>query len=49
MQVQKTFSKLECTGKKKETRRDRFLADLEQLVPWAQLVAQVVPFYSDNI
>jgi len=25
--VQKTFSELEYTGKKKQTRRDRFLAD----------------------
>ena len=46
--VQKTFSELEYTGKKKQTRRDRFLADVEQLVPWAQLEAQVVPFYSDT-
>lgn len=45
--VQKTFSELEYTGKKKQTRRDRFLADLEQLVPWAQLEAKVAPFYSD--
>lgn len=40
--VQKTFSELEYTGKKKQTRRDRFLADLEQLE------AQVVAFYSDT-
>ncbi len=46
--VQKTFSELEYTGKKKQTRRDRFLADLEQLVPWAHLEAQVVPFYSNT-
>nr|WP_275023025.1 hypothetical protein [Pseudomonas syringae group genomosp. 3] len=46
--MQKTFSELEYTGKKKQTRRDRFLADLEQLVPWAQLEAQVAPFYSNT-
>lgn len=46
--VQKTFSELEYTGKKKQTRRDRFLADLEQLVPWAELESQVIPFYSDT-
>ncbi|KPB66411.1 IS5 family transposase [Pseudomonas amygdali] len=46
--MQKTFSELEYTGKKKQTRRDRFLADLEQLVPWAHLEAQVVPFYSNT-
>jgi IS5 family transposase len=33
--AQETFSELEYTGKKKQTHRDRFLADLEQLAPWA--------------
>lgn len=46
--MQKTFSELEYTGKKKQTRRDRFLADLEQLLSWAQLEAQVAPFYNDT-
>ncbi|ANF89316.1 Transposase (plasmid) [Pseudomonas antarctica] len=46
--MQKTFSELEYTGKKKQTRRDHFLADIEQLVPWAQLEAQVAPFYGDT-
>lgn len=46
--VQKTFSELEYTGKKKQTRRDRFLADFEQLLSWAQLEAQVAPFYNDT-
>jgi len=34
--VQKTSSELEYTGKKKQAHRDRFLADLEQLVPLAE-------------
>jgi IS5 family transposase len=46
--MQKTFSELEYASKKKLTRRDRFLADLEQLVPWAMLEAQVAPFYADT-
>lgn len=46
--MHKTFSELEYTGKKKQTRRDRFLADIEQLVPWAQVEAQVAPFYTNN-
>lgn len=46
--MQKTFSELEYAGKKKLTRRDRFLADLEQLVPLALLEAQVAPFYADG-
>lgn len=44
--MQRTFSELEYAGNKKLTRRDRFLADLEQLVPWALLKAQVAPFYA---
>ena len=46
--MQKTFSELEYIGKKKRTRRDRFLTDIEQLVPWTQLEAQVAPFYGDT-
>ena len=39
------FSQAECAGKKKQTRRDRFLAEMEQVVPWARLVARLQPFY----
>jgi transposase, IS5 family len=30
---------LEYAAKKKRTRRDRFLADIEAVTPWADLVA----------
>jgi len=43
--VQTTFSELEYAGKKKRTRRDRFLADIEVVTPWADLVAVIEPFY----
>jgi IS5 family transposase len=46
--MQKPCSELEYSGNKKQTRRNRFLADLEQLVPWAQPEAQVAPFYGDT-
>ncbi|SEL78891.1 transposase, IS5 family, partial [Atopomonas hussainii] len=46
--MQKTFSEAEYAGKKKLTRRDRFLSDLEQLTPWTLLEAQIAPFYADN-
>ncbi|QCG68266.1 IS5/IS1182 family transposase [Pseudomonas veronii] len=46
--MQKTFSELEYTSKKKQTRRDRFPSDIEQLVPWAQLEVQVAPLYRDT-
>jgi len=43
--VQTSFSELEYAGKKKRTRRDRFLADIEAVTPWADLVAVIEPFY----
>ncbi|MEJ2676925.1 MAG: transposase, partial [Acidihalobacter sp.] len=43
--MQSSFSDLESVAKKKRTRRDRFLGDLEQLVPWAALVEALEPHY----
>ena len=43
--MQTSFSDLEYAGKKKQTRRERFLAQLEALTPWAQLEAALAPFY----
>ena len=45
MQRQGSFSQAEYAGKKKQTRRDKFLAEMEQVVPWARLVDRVRPFY----
>jgi transposase, IS5 family len=45
MQRQGSFSEAEYAGKKKQTRRDKFLAEMEQVVPWARLVARLQPFY----
>ena len=43
--MQTSFSDLEYAGKKKQTRRERFLAQLDTLTPWAQLEAALAPFY----
>jgi IS5 family transposase len=43
--MQMTFSELEYAAKKKETRRDRFLAEIEAVTPWAELEAVIEPFY----
>ena len=40
-----SFSQAEYTGKKKQTRRDKFLAEMEQVVPWARLVERLRPLY----
>src|SRR5580765_6545353 len=45
MQRQGSFSQAEYAGKKKQTRRDKFLAEMEQVVPWARLVTRLQPFY----
>ena len=45
MSQQISFSQHEYTGKKKTTRRERFLKEMEQVVPWARLEALIVPHY----
>lgn len=43
--MQRSFSDLEYAAKKKVTRRDRFLAEIEAVTPWAALIAAIEPFY----
>src|SRR5437763_638298 len=45
MRRQGSFSQAEYAGKKKQTRRDRFLAEMEEVVPWARLVERLRSFY----
>src|SRR5437588_12830211 len=45
MQRQGSFSQAEYAGKKKQTRRDKFLAEMEAVVPWARLVERLRPLY----
>ena len=42
---QLTFASLSYELKKKQTRRERFLLEMEQVVPWDALLAVVEPFY----
>ena len=43
--MQRSFSDLEYAAKKKVTRRDRFLAEIEAVTPWPELIAAIKPFY----
>jgi len=43
--MQSSFSELEYAHKKKRTRRDRFLAEIEAVTPWSALEAEIEPFY----
>ncbi len=45
MERQGRFSQVEYAGKKKQTRRDKFLAEMAQAVPWPRLVARLAPLY----
>jgi IS5 family transposase len=44
-QSQLSFAQAEYAGKKKQTRRDRFLAQMERVVPWSRLIAVIEPHY----
>jgi IS5 family transposase len=45
MERQRSFAQAEFAQKKKTTRRERFLNEMEVVVPWAKLVAGIEPFY----
>jgi IS5 family transposase len=45
MSEQRTFAGLAWTAKKKVTRRERFLADMNAVIPWAEFVAVIAPYY----
>lgn len=42
---QMTFSELEIKGKKRITRRQRFLSEIERITPWKDLIACIEPHY----
>ena len=42
---QTSFSDAEFASKKRLTRRDRFLAEIESVTPWPSLVAALLPYY----
>lgn len=42
---QTTFASMSFAAKKRRTRREKFLAEMEQVVPWAKLIALIEPHY----
>ncbi len=42
---QRTFAQAEYAGKKRQTRKERFLAEIDRVTPWAALVADIEPYY----
>ena len=42
---QTSFASLEYAGKKRRTRREKFLGEMDKVVPWARLQALIEPHY----
>jgi IS5 family transposase len=42
---QMSFADAEYAGKRKQTRRERFLLEMDQVVPWKGLIALIEPYY----
>ena len=45
MEKQMSFAQAEYAGKKKVTRRERFLGEMDRLVPWSRLCVVIEPHY----
>ncbi len=45
MKTQSSLSELEYASKKKVTRHDRFLGEMDAITPWSALIAEIEPFY----
>lgn len=45
MGTQRTFAGLAWSQKGKVTRREQFLAEMDRVIPWAQLLALIAPYY----
>jgi hypothetical protein len=45
MKRQSSFADSEYAGRRKATRREVFLCELDRLVPWAALMALIEPHY----
>jgi len=42
---QMSFADAEYAGKRKQTRRERFLIEMDQVMPWKCLIALIEPHY----
>ena len=45
---QRSFASAEYALKKKRTRREKFLAEMECVLPWARLIAVIEPLYPSS-
>ena len=43
--MQQSFSDLEYKGRRRQTRKDIFLDQMESIIPWSEWIAAISPFY----
>jgi IS5 family transposase len=43
------FAEAEIAGKKRVTKRRRFLAEMERIVPWQRLLSAIEPYYPNGM
>ena len=43
--MQQNFTDIEYSCRKKATRREKFLHEMDKMVPWADWIAMIEPFY----
>ncbi len=48
MMKQMTFADAEYAGKRKQTRKELFLIEMDQVVPWKGLIALIEPYYPEG-
>ena len=49
MEQQGSFAEAEFAAKKRTTRREKFLGRMEEVVPWAELLAVIGPFFPQGL
>ncbi len=42
---QQTFSDIEYSGRKRKTKREEFLEIMDEIIPWEEWIAYIVPYY----
>ena len=42
---QMTFSDMEYSGRKRVTQKEKFLREMNDIIPWADWVNKILPYY----
>lgn len=48
MKQQQTFADVEYSGRKRTTKREKFLEEMEQIIPWSAWIGKIVPYYPEG-